>query len=67
VPAFQFQNVILHQLPDGQGWEIIGVRHNPKTQEIIATVAPIAGQDQAEKLANQLAKNLAGKTYADLD
>lgn len=66
MPAFQFQSVLLHQLPDLQGWQIIGIKDDG-TRVLIASMHHITGQDQAERLANQLAKDLAGKPYAEVD
>jgi hypothetical protein len=60
-----FRNLLLHTLPSG-GWEIIGVKNN-RTQEVIASLSAITGQQQAEQLANQLSRSLAGKPYADVD
>ncbi len=65
MPAFQFQNIILHALPAG-GWEVIGVRHS-RQQVVIATVTAVIGQEEVERLANWFAKNLAGKPYAEVD
>lgn len=66
MPAFKYKAVLLHQLPDGQGWHILGIRHN-KTQELIAMIAPAAGEALTEKWANMAAINLAGKPYAEPD
>jgi hypothetical protein len=66
VPAFQYQFVLLHQLPDAQGWQIIGIKHN-HLRETIATVTATAGQWLAEKYADLAAQNLAGKPSAEID
>lgn len=65
--AFAFQNVLLHTLPDNQGWQIIGIRHNNRQREIIATLAPAAGEWLAQRWADMAAQGLAGKPSADID
>lgn len=64
-PVATFRNILLHALRNGS-WEIIGVNHN-RTQEVIATLTAVTGQEQAGRLADQLARSLAGKPYADVD
>lgn len=66
MPAFQYQSVLLHQLPGSQGWQIIGIKHN-RQREIIATLAATAGDWLATKFADLAAQNLAGKPSADID
>ena len=65
--AFPFENIILHALPGAAGWEIFGVRTNQRHQEIIATLAAVVTDQEAERLANRLAQALAGKPYAEID
>lgn len=66
MPAFQFQSILLHELPDAQGWQIIGIKHN-RQREIIATLAAVTGDWLAERWANMAAQNLAGKPAAEID
>jgi hypothetical protein len=42
MPTFQYQAVLLHQLPGGQGWQIIVVRQN-QVRELIVVLAPNTG------------------------
>jgi hypothetical protein len=66
VPAYVFQNIILHKLPDGKGWEIIGVHHD-KTQKVITTLAAVTGEAEVKRIATWFANKLAGKPYAEVD
>jgi hypothetical protein len=61
--AFAFKNIIFHELPDREGWQIIGVKPD-RNSKVIATIAPALGEALAEKWANQAAANLAGLPYA---
>lgn len=67
MPSITFKRIILHELPDNQGWQIIGVRGNPPRQEVIATFTSVVDRLQAERVADQLAKNLAGQYAAEID
>ena len=67
MPAFQFKRIILHALPGPTGgWEVIGVRYSRK-QEVIAILPAVLTEQEAKRLANHLAKNLAGQPYAEVD
>jgi hypothetical protein len=66
MPAFQYQSVLLHQLPDGEGWQIISITHN-RQREIVATLAATAGEWLARRWADMAAQNLAGKPAAEID
>ena len=74
MPGFQFQTILLHKLPEGKGWEIIGVKHDC-SQELITTLSlgtdPEQGEDFVYKivtnLANKYARELAGKPFAEVE
>jgi hypothetical protein len=67
MPAFEFVAIVMHRLPDGKGWGIYGIRHNSSPPELIALLKPVIGQNQAERIANDLAKTLAGTFAAEVD
>jgi hypothetical protein len=66
MPVFSFQTVKLHKLPDDNRWEIIGVKTD-QTLELIARLTAITDQKQVMRIANKLARNFAGKPYAEFD
>jgi hypothetical protein len=57
-----YQSVFLHQPPDNQGWQIIGIKKD-RSRELLATLAPVL----AERWADQAAKNLSGQHSAEID
>ena len=66
MPVFQFENILLHQLPDNQGWQIIGINYD-KSRELIIYLPPEIGEDKAQIIANRTARDLTGKPSAEID
>lgn len=66
MPKDKFQSVLLHTLPDAQGWQIIGIKPDG-TRELIAAVTPPIQEHVARLWAHSLAQELAGKPEADID
>ncbi len=66
MPAFVYKSILLNKLPDGNGWLIIGVKHN-RDQETIATLMPVIGQELARRWADQAAKTLARNLGDEVD
>ncbi len=62
---FPFKSILLHKIPDGKGWFIMGVKHN-LVEETIAMLMPVVDQEMAQRWADQAAKNLAGTFTAEL-
>lgn len=66
VPAFPFKYILLHEIPDGKGWFIMGMKTNG-TQESLAMLTPLVDREEVERLANTLAKKLSGTIAAKVD
>jgi hypothetical protein len=68
MPAFKFKSILLHTLPDGGGWEIIGIPHSAGSwRTVIAVLDPVAGEDIAHRVASMVALNLSGKAEYSSD
>lgn len=65
MPAPKYQNVLIQQLPEGEGWQIIGIKSNNHRQ-LIAVVAAVTGEWFARRLADMAAQNLAEKYTAEI-
>jgi len=65
--AFLYETILLHTQPKNWGWIIYGIRPNNHTREELVKISHLVGEHLAQRWADQIAKNLAGKPAAEVD